>query len=151
MVTSFAIGYIQSEIIRSAVSASLYAALWPIALLRFARIVDNPFSVAKARSDKAGLVLADAIINRAQGRRPLTLVGFSLGARIIYTCLLSLAERGAFGLVENAVCGKYVTVRFCKTETIMIRGAHRRAGALQTGDLGDHAISGRGSAGERPL
>jgi len=112
MVTSFAIGYIQSEIIRSAVSASLYAALWPIALLRFARIVDNPFSVAKARSDKAGLVLADAIINRAQGRRPLTLVGFSLGARVIYTCLLSLAERGAFGLVENAVCAKFAMVSF---------------------------------------
>jgi hypothetical protein len=103
MVTSFAIGYIKLEIIKRAVSASLYAALWPITLLKFARIVDNPFSVAKVRSEKAGLVLADAIINHAQGKRPLTLVGFSLGARVIYACLLSLAERGAFGLVENAV------------------------------------------------
>lgn len=48
-------------------------------------------------------MLADAIINRAQGERPITLVGFSLGARVMYSCLLSLAERGAFGLVENAV------------------------------------------------
>ena len=111
IVTSFAVGYIKREIIRRAVSAALYAALWPIVLLQFARIVDNPFSVAKVRSEKAGLVLADAIINRAQGRRPLTLVGFSLGARVIYTCLLSLAERGAFGLVENAVCAKYVIMR----------------------------------------
>jgi len=110
MATSFAIGYIRSEIIRRAVAASLYAALWPIALLNFARIVDNPFSVAKARAEKAGLVLADAIINRAQGRRPLTLIGFSLGARIVYTCLLSLAERNAFGLIENAVCASYVMI-----------------------------------------
>ena len=109
MVTSLAIGYIKTEIIRRAVAASLYAALWPIALLQFARVVDNPFSVAKARAEKAGLVLADAIINRAQGQRPLTLVGFSLGARVIYTCLLSLAERNAFGLIENAVGALYVT------------------------------------------
>ena len=108
MVTSFAIGYIKAEIIRRAVAATLYAALWPIALLQFARVVDNPFSVAKARAEKAGLVLADAIINRAQGQRPLALVGFSLGARVIYTCLFSLAERGAFGLIENAVSALYV-------------------------------------------
>jgi len=47
--------------------------------------------------------LADALIARTQGSRPVTLIGYSLGARVIYSCLLSLASRHAFGVVENVV------------------------------------------------
>lgn len=65
--------------------------------------IDNPFAVARNRSEKAGAVLADALINKAQGERPVTLVGYSLGSRVIYACLKSLAERQAFGLVESVV------------------------------------------------
>lgn len=93
----------KKEIIARTIFASLMDALWPIALLKVSKIVDNPFSVAKNRADKAGLVLADALINKAQGERPVTLIGYSLGARLIYSCLMSLAERRAFGLVESAV------------------------------------------------
>jgi hypothetical protein len=93
----------KKEIIARTIFASLMEALWPIALLKVSKVVDNPFSVAKNRADKAGLVLADALINRAQGERPVTLIGYSLGARLIYSCLMSLAERRAFGLVESAV------------------------------------------------
>jgi len=103
MVRSAAWGYAKSEIIKRTVFASLTAGLWPLGLLKVSRIIDNPFSVAKARSDKAGQVLADAIINRAQGERPVTLIGYSLGARVIYTCLKTLADRKAFGLVESIV------------------------------------------------
>lgn len=67
------------------------------------RIINNPFSIAKARSEKAGEVLADALVNKAQGERPVTLIGYSLEARVIYTCLMTLAERRAFGLVESVV------------------------------------------------
>ncbi|CUS07747.1 unnamed protein product [Tuber aestivum] len=100
---SYAWSYIKLEIIKRTVLAPLWAAIWPVALLRAARVIDNPFSIAKHRSEKAGRVLADAIINKAQGERPVTLIGFSLGARVIYYCLQSLAERGAYGLVENVV------------------------------------------------
>ncbi|KAI9833370.1 MAG: hypothetical protein M1826_007468 [Phylliscum demangeonii] len=103
MISTAIWGKVKSEIIKRTVFASLTAALWPLALLKVSRIVDNPFSVAKARSDKAGDVLADALINRAQGERPVTLIGYSLGARVIYACLKSLAARRAFGLVEAAV------------------------------------------------
>ncbi|GME22222.1 uncharacterized protein LTHEOB_6161 [Neofusicoccum parvum] len=103
MVKSAAWSYAKSEIIKRTVFASLTAALWPIGLLKISRVVDNPFSVAKARSEKAGEVLADALVNRAQGERPVTLIGYSLGARVIYSCLQSLAERKAFGLVESVV------------------------------------------------
>lgn len=91
----------KKEIIARTIFASLMEALWPITLLKVSKIVDNPFSVAKNRADKAGLVLADALINKAQGERPVTLIGYSLGARLIYSCLMSLAERRAFGLVES--------------------------------------------------
>ena len=93
----------KKEIIARTIFASLMDALWPIALLKISKIVDNPFSVGMNRADKAGLVLADALINKAQGERPVTLIGYSLGARLIYSCLMSLAERRAFGLVESAV------------------------------------------------
>ncbi|KAL8938672.1 MAG: hypothetical protein Q9216_003763 [Gyalolechia sp. 2 TL-2023] len=103
MVSSAAWGYAKSEMIKHTIFAELSAALWPIAILKIGRVVDNPFSVAKTRSDKAGELLADALIHKAQGERPVTLVGYSLGARVIYSCLMSLARRKAFGLVESAV------------------------------------------------
>ena len=103
MVGSAAWGYASSEIIQRTIFAELASALWPVSLLQVARVVDNPFSVAKARADKAGDVLADALINKAQGERPVTLVGYSLGARVIYACLTSLARRRAFGLIESVV------------------------------------------------
>jgi hypothetical protein len=76
---------------------------WPVPLLKISKVVDNHWSVGMVRADKAGGVLADAIINRIAGERGVTLVGYSLGARTIYACLMSLAERRAFGLVENVV------------------------------------------------
>ena len=79
------------------------AGLWPFGLLRAARTLDSPFAIAKTRSDKAGKVLADALINKVQGARPVTLVGYGLGARVIYSCLLQLAELNVFGLVESVV------------------------------------------------
>ena len=103
MVKSAAWGYAQQQLVAQTIFADLMAAMWPIGLLKVARVLDNPFSVAKSRSDKAGEVLADALINKVQGERPVTLIGYSLGARVIYTCLMSLAQRKAFGLVENAV------------------------------------------------
>ena len=104
MLKSAAWGYAQSQLIQQTIFADLMgAAFWPVGLMKVARVIDNPFSVAKSRADKAGEVLADALINKAQGERPVTLIGYSLGARVIYTCLMSLAQRKAFGLVENAV------------------------------------------------
>ncbi|KAK3675149.1 hypothetical protein LTR78_005083 [Recurvomyces mirabilis] len=103
MVTSAAWGYAKSEIIKRTVFASLMAGLWPLALLKVSRVIDNPWSVASYRAQKAGEVLADAIINKAQGERPVTLIGYSLGAKVIYVCLQILAERKAFGLVESAI------------------------------------------------
>lgn len=103
MVSSYAWSYVKLEILKRTVLATLWYALWPLAILKMATSIDNPFSVARNRSEKAGEVLADALINKAQGERPVTLVGYSLGSRVIYSCLKSLAERKAFGLIESVV------------------------------------------------
>lgn len=103
MISSAAWGYAQSALIQRTVFAELMSAMWPMALIKVARVVDNPFSLAKTRADKAGEVLAEALINKAQGERPVTLIGYSLGARVIWSCLTTLAKRRAFGLVESVV------------------------------------------------
>lgn len=103
IVKSAAFDMAKKEIISKTIFASLMSALWPIALLKISKVVDNPFSICMNRADKAGAILADVLINKTQGERPVTLIGYSLGARLIYSCLKSLAKRRAFGLVENVI------------------------------------------------
>ncbi|KAL4938938.1 hypothetical protein BDV06DRAFT_214710 [Aspergillus oleicola] len=93
-----------NQVLSKTIFAGLLSAMvLPMGLMKVAGIADNPFSVAKARSDKAGEVLADAIISKVQGERPVTLIGYSLGSRVIYSCLQKLAKRHAYGLVETAI------------------------------------------------
>ncbi|KAI1634890.1 hypothetical protein F4809DRAFT_616613 [Biscogniauxia mediterranea] len=103
LVASTAWSAVRAEILKRTVLVTLQSALWPILLLNSASSIDNPFSLARNRSEKAGKILADALINKVQGERPVTLVGYSLGARVIYSCLRVLAERKAFGLIDTVV------------------------------------------------
>jgi hypothetical protein len=103
LVSSYAWNTVKTEILKRTVLATLWSALWPAYLLSMASAVDNPFNLAKNRSEKAGEILADALINKVQGERPVTLIGYSLGARVIYSCLRSLAARRAFGLIDTVV------------------------------------------------
>jgi len=96
-------GFAKGQIVSRTAFASLSAALWPAAVARAARLIDNPFSLALQKSVKAGRVLADALCNKVQGERPVTLLGYSMGARVIVSCLEELAKRKAFGIVENVL------------------------------------------------
>lgn len=73
----------------------------PLILTKLSYLIDNPWSVSVARADAAGLILADSLIDRNLGTRPITFVGYSLGSRVIYSCLRELSRRGAHGLVQN--------------------------------------------------
>ncbi|QIW95895.1 hypothetical protein AMS68_001413 [Peltaster fructicola] len=73
----------------------------PLVLTKLAYLIDNPWTVSLARADAAGLILADSLIDRNLGARPITLIGFSLGARLIFSCLKEMARRGALGIVQN--------------------------------------------------
>jgi hypothetical protein len=104
LVTSAAWSVAGREVLsRTIFSTIMSAVMLPMGLMKIAGIVDNPFSVAKARADKAGEVLADALINKAQGERPVTLIGYSLGSRLIFSCLQTLCKRSAYGLVESVI------------------------------------------------
>ena len=103
LVESYAWKTLKAEILRRTVLATLMAALWPLHIIAAASSIDNPFGRAYNRSRKAGQLLADALINKVQGERPVTLVGYSLGATAIHACLQSLAERHAFGLIDTVV------------------------------------------------
>ncbi|KAG0037255.1 hypothetical protein BGZ82_002888 [Podila clonocystis] len=92
------------EILKHTLLSALLSALaWPMALTRLGYLIDNPWSIALDRAKLAGLVLADSLLMRSYlGFRPVTLVGYSLGARVIFYCLLELGRLDAFGIVENA-------------------------------------------------
>jgi pimeloyl-ACP methyl ester carboxylesterase len=90
------------QVLASTILTALMSAMTlPLALTKLSYLIDNPWVVSQARADMAGLILADSLIDRNLGTRPITLVGFSLGARVIFSCLKELAARGAFGLVQN--------------------------------------------------
>lgn len=84
-------------------SALMLAIQLPLLLLKLTYIIDNPWNVSLDRAWKAGKILADTLISGNMGVRPITLVGFSLGARLIYLCLLELAKRDCYGLVEHVI------------------------------------------------
>lgn len=90
------------QILGATVLSTLMAGLsTPLILTKISYLIDNPWTTALARGDAAGLILADSIIDRNLGMRPITLVGFSLGSRVIYACLKELSRRGAVGLIQN--------------------------------------------------
>ncbi|KAJ1562442.1 hypothetical protein HK096_009742, partial [Nowakowskiella sp. JEL0078] len=79
--------------------AALTGPLWA---LKLSYLIDNPWGNGLSKAKKAGKVLADTLMNQVQENRPVTLIGYSLGARVIYFCLAELAAHGAFGIVEEA-------------------------------------------------
>ena len=90
------------QVLASTILTPLMGALQlPIILSKLTYLVDNPWSVSLARADRAGLILADSLVDRNLGARPITLVGFSIGSRVIFAALQELAKRGAVGLVQN--------------------------------------------------
>ncbi|RKP31430.1 DUF726-domain-containing protein [Metschnikowia bicuspidata] len=94
-------------------TALMSAIQLPMALSKLSYLLDNPWNVSLDRAWKAGKILADTLISGNLGVRPVTLVGFSLGSRLIYSCIIELAERGGYGLVENVILlGNPMTVKY---------------------------------------
>ncbi|OJJ47700.1 hypothetical protein ASPZODRAFT_1754981 [Penicilliopsis zonata CBS 506.65] len=90
------------QVLGSTILVALMASLQlPIVLTKLSYLIDNPWNVSLARATSAGLILADSLMNNNLGKRPVTLLGFSLGSRLIFSCLKELAEKGAHGLVQN--------------------------------------------------
>ncbi|KAG5480981.1 hypothetical protein LSCM1_06655 [Leishmania martiniquensis] len=64
-------------------------------------VIDNTFATLSNRSTYTGRDLAVALLDKQRGNRPVTLVGFSFGSRVIVECLQELERVDACGVVEN--------------------------------------------------
>uniref|UniRef100_A0A8C4NYB0 Transmembrane and coiled-coil domains 4 n=1 Tax=Dicentrarchus labrax TaxID=13489 RepID=A0A8C4NYB0_DICLA len=96
------VSMVAQEALKYTVLSGIVAALtWPASLLAAASVIDNPWSVCLNRSAEVGKHLAQVLRSRQQGKRPVSLIGFSLGARVIYYCLQELANDQ--GVVEDVV------------------------------------------------
>uniref|UniRef100_A0A1I7Y4Q8 DUF726 domain-containing protein n=1 Tax=Steinernema glaseri TaxID=37863 RepID=A0A1I7Y4Q8_9BILA len=102
---SFAVSYaIQHTLMETALAGLLTAVAWPVALISASSVLDNPWNVCVSRAAEVGEQLAEVLLNRAHGKRPITLIGFSLGARVIYHCLLTMSRRSECrGIVQDVV------------------------------------------------
>lgn len=96
---------VAQEALKYTVLSGIVAALtWPASLLSVANVIDNPWGVCLHRSAEVGKHLAHILLSRQQGRRPVTLIGFSLGARVIYFCLQEMSqEQDCQGIIEDVV------------------------------------------------
>ncbi|XP_005815550.2 transmembrane and coiled-coil domain-containing protein 4 [Xiphophorus maculatus] len=99
------VSMVAQEALKYTVLSGIVTALtWPASLLAVASIIDNPWCVCLNRSAEVGKHLAQVLRSRQQGKRPVSLIGFSLGARVIYYCLQELAsDKGSEGVVEDVV------------------------------------------------
>jgi len=86
LLKSYAMKYVQAQVIKHTVLASLINSLAPITWCQ-----DNPWMNAKALAVKAGAVLGDLLANRVFGSRPIMLTGYSLGSLVIFEALKYLA------------------------------------------------------------
>mmetsp|Transcript_21996 Transcript_21996/g.61050 ORF Transcript_21996/g.61050 Transcript_21996/m.61050 type:complete len:771 (+) Transcript_21996:182-2494(+) len=91
--------------IASLVSTTLAAALSAptSALLALKVVVENEWTVAIERADKAGLILAQRLVAALPASRPVRLIAYSVGARLVFACLLELARCGHRGVVAEVV------------------------------------------------
>jgi len=76
----------------TALSTLLTAVAVPTVMLQAMNIIDGSWTLAVERADEAGKELAKSLLFSRAGHRPVTLVGFSMGARVIYACLKELAR-----------------------------------------------------------
>lgn len=100
------VAYATPEIVKYTVLAGLFAAVaLPRTILRLADMIDNVWVLTMNAADESGRLLARSLQQREQGLRPVTLVGYGMGARLIFACLRELAKtpKESCGIVENAV------------------------------------------------
>lgn len=84
-------------------TASLVVA-WPVWIIASMANLDNAWLVCIEKARLAGVCLAHALADRHNvGQRPVTLIGHSIGARLVFYCLLELYNMGEFNVVDDVV------------------------------------------------
>ncbi|EFX72133.1 hypothetical protein DAPPUDRAFT_326548 [Daphnia pulex] len=103
-VCRLAISMAATQVLKMTIFHGLVTAVaLPRTILSLTSVIDNPWNVCCNRSAQVGQMLAETLMGGTFGRRPVTLLGFSLGARVVYFCLKELHRRGGRGIVQDAV------------------------------------------------
>ncbi|EKX72753.1 hypothetical protein BEWA_013120 [Theileria equi strain WA] len=77
---------------------------WPLLMIQYATNLDNAWLVSRQRAEVAGSLLANAICDRqAVGDRHISLIGYSMGARVILYALLKLYDKGKLSSIKDVV------------------------------------------------
>ncbi|CCW69129.1 unnamed protein product [Phytomonas sp. Hart1] len=63
--------------------------------------IDNSYATLSNRAVFTGIDLAKALLNKNIGYRPVTLIGFSFGCKVVCECLLELHRVKALNLIDN--------------------------------------------------
>uniref|UniRef100_A0A914HMF9 Transmembrane and coiled-coil domain-containing protein 4 n=1 Tax=Globodera rostochiensis TaxID=31243 RepID=A0A914HMF9_GLORO len=103
---SFVVSYaIQRSLMETMLASLVSAVAWPLVLLGSSCVIDNPWNICTRRARQVGEHLAEVLLTRQHGRRPITLIGFSLGARVLYHCLLEMSKRvpDSLGIVQDVI------------------------------------------------
>nr|GAT51735.1 predicted protein [Mycena chlorophos] len=124
ILTTEVLTQIGQTVLQATVMTALMSALqWPIILTKLGYLIDNPWNNALDRAKAAGSVLAQVLMQRHLGVRPITLVGFSLGARVIFYALVELAKQKAYGIVQDVfLMGATLSVStamWCETRSVV--------------------------------
>ncbi|CAG8564122.1 6280_t:CDS:2 [Dentiscutata heterogama] len=137
-ITESAVKIAANEAIKRTVFATLAnALLLPAALMKAGDLIDNPWALGVDRARKAGLVLADVLMERIQGKRPTVLIGYSLGALVIWKCLQELTKRKQYGLIDSVILigAPISSTPISKWEAVSGVVARRFVNAYATNDI----------------
>ncbi|KAL4360543.1 hypothetical protein GQ457_04G020760 [Hibiscus cannabinus] len=92
LTSSIALELMRQGAMMTVLSSLVTALALPAVLFSATSFIDSKMTIAVDRSDKAGKLLAEVLLKGYQGNRPVTLIGYSLGARVIFKCLQALSE-----------------------------------------------------------
>ncbi|GAA5824780.1 hypothetical protein JCM11251_005338 [Rhodosporidiobolus azoricus] len=93
------------EIIKRTALAAVYAGVaLPLTIWNGATTaLDSDFTRCRDKAKKAGILLAEILEKEIQGKRPTNLIGYGMGATILFSCLQELHRRQLGHLVYSAV------------------------------------------------
>eukprot|EP00339_Tiarina_fusa_P019543 CAMPEP_0117009150 /NCGR_PEP_ID=MMETSP0472-20121206/8393_1 /TAXON_ID=693140 ORGANISM="Tiarina fusus, Strain LIS" /NCGR_SAMPLE_ID=MMETSP0472 /ASSEMBLY_ACC=CAM_ASM_000603 /LENGTH=182 /DNA_ID=CAMNT_0004711357 /DNA_START=84 /DNA_END=629 /DNA_ORIENTATION=- len=93
----------------STMAAAFFVAMsLPLTIVGVSGVVDNSWSIVNSKAMKTGKILAESLLERPQGNRPVTLLGVSLGGQVVFHCLKHLVQleregKDVRGILENVV------------------------------------------------
>jgi len=90
---SVSLSAFQNYLKYTTLAAVVTAVAIPAALVSLSNMIDSDWTMACERADKAGILLADILLSKKQGSRPVNLIGYSFGARLIFSCLREMTRR----------------------------------------------------------